>query len=305
MEKRRSSGELTPILHKPPDELLEPFKYLEQTQSKGIRPKLIDAFNVWFKIDEEQLNRIKTIVTMLHNASLLIDDIEDGSNLRRGNPVAHKIFGVPNVLNCSNYVYFLAFEEVNNLGSPEAISSFIEEMLNLHRGQGYDIYWRDSNECPDENRYKQMVIDKTGGLFRLATRLMQAFSENKSDFIPLVNNLGLYYQIRDDYMNLKAEKYMENKSFCEDLTEGKFSFPIIHSIKANPKDRRLLNILRRKTDDVEIKKHAVEYMESTGSFDYTLKVLKEIKEELIKQVEDLGGNEQLIKIVEYLEKSEI
>lgn len=234
-----------------------------------------------------------------------IDDIEDDSKLRRGNPVAHKIFGVPNVLNCSNYVYFLAFEEVNNLGSPEAISSFIEEMLNLHRGQGYDIYWRDSNVCPDENKYKQMVIDKTGGLFRLATRLMQAFSDNKQDFIPLVNNLGLYYQIRDDYINLKGEKYMENKSFCEDLTEGKFSFPIIHSIKANPKDSRLLNILRRKTDDISIKKHAVEYMESTGSFEYTLKVLKEIKEEIIKQVEELGGNDQLLKIIENLEKSEI
>ena len=71
---------------------------------------------------------------------------------------------------------------------------------------------------------------------------MQAFSEDKRDFLPLVNELGLYYQIRDDYINLQSNKYMENKSFCEDLSEGKFSFPIIHSIQSNPNDKRLLSM---------------------------------------------------------------
>lgn len=196
-------------------------------------------------------------------------------------------------------------EHVHNLGSSEANKAFIEELLNLHRGQGWDILWRETNICPDESQYRQMVIDKTGGLFRLATRLMQAFSTNKQDFIPLVNNLGLYYQIRDDYINLRNEKYMENKSYCEDLTEGKFSFPIIHSIKANDQDSRLINILRRKTDDIEVKKHAIEYMESTNSFEYTLEVLKQIKQDIITQVDALGGNEHVMKIVEYLENSEI
>lgn len=46
----------------------------------------------------------------LHNASLLVDDIEDGSKLRRGLPVAHDVFGVPTTLNTANYVYFLALE---------------------------------------------------------------------------------------------------------------------------------------------------------------------------------------------------
>lgn len=47
-----------------------------------------------------------------------------------------------------------------------------------------------------------MVLDKTGGLFRLAVGLMQAFSENKTDYTPLLNSLGLYFQIRDDYVNI-------------------------------------------------------------------------------------------------------
>lgn len=51
---------------------------------------------------------------------------------------------------------------------------------------------------------------------------------------------GLYFQIRDDYCNLSLKEYSENKSFCEDLTEGKFSFPIIHAIQSQSQDKQVL-----------------------------------------------------------------
>lgn len=50
-------------------------------------------------------------------------------------------------------------QKVHNFGGAEATSVFLEELLNLHRGQGYDIYWRDNNTCPTEDEYKQMVLD--------------------------------------------------------------------------------------------------------------------------------------------------
>lgn len=62
------------------------------------------------------------------------------------------------------------------------------------------------------------------------------------DLIPLVNLMGIYYQIRDDYINLQSVKYAQNKSFAEDLTEGKYSFPIIHGITTR-KDHQLSSIL--------------------------------------------------------------
>lgn len=103
-----------------------------------------------------------------------------------------------------------------------------------------EIYWRDNFQCPSEAEYKLMTIRKTGGLFMLAIRLMQLFSENKKDFTRLTAILGLYFQIRDDYCNLSLKEYSENKSFCEDLTEGKFSFPIIHGIKNEGADHQVL-----------------------------------------------------------------
>lgn len=107
-----------------------------------------------------------------------IDDVEDNSNLRRGEPVAHNIFGVAQTINSANYVYFLAMQEITKLGNcSTAIDIFVEELLNLHRGQGMDLYWRDTLTCPSEENYLEMVGNKTGGLFRLAIKLMQAESK--------------------------------------------------------------------------------------------------------------------------------
>lgn len=147
-----------------------------------------------------------------------------------------------------------------------------------------------------------MVVDKTGGLFRLAVGLMQAFAtENKStDFAPLVNNLALYFQIRDDYINLADEEYMKSKSFCEDFTEGKFSFPVIHCIKSDSQDTRILSILKKRTEDIDVKRYAQRVLLEKGSLTYTLQKCRHLKTQILEQIAELGGNEQLVKLVELL-----
>jgi len=277
--------------------ILEPFTYISQVPGKDVRGILIDCFQTWLNIPREMVDKIKTIISYLHNSSLLIDDIEDNSKLRRGVPVAHSIYGTPSTINCANYVYFMALSECHQLNNPKAMEVFVSEMLNLHRGQGYDIMWRDQCHCPTEEEYRAMVLNKTGGLFRLSVGLMQAFSESTTNFTTLLNALGLYFQIRDDFVNISSAAYMLSKSFCEDLTEGKFSFPIIHAIHACPNDSRLLNILRQRSEDENIKRHAVQWMTQCGSISYTRDVLKELKNEVMTEIEKLGGNSVLVKLI--------
>jgi geranylgeranyl diphosphate synthase type 3 len=66
--------------------VLEPFTYISANRGKEIRSKMIAAFNVWLNVPEAQLKTVAKVVSMLHQASLLIDDIEDDSQLRRGAP---------------------------------------------------------------------------------------------------------------------------------------------------------------------------------------------------------------------------
>lgn len=270
--------------------LLQPFVYIQQIPGKQIRSKLALAFNHWLEIPLEKLNLIGEIVQMLHNSSLLIDDIEDNSILRRGIPVAHSIYGVASTINAANYVLFLALEKVQLLDHPEATKVYTEQLLELHRGQGMEIYWRDNFSCPSESDYKLMTIRKTGGLFMLAIRLMQLFSKNKDDYSKLTAILGLYFQIRDDYCNLSLKEYSENKSFCEDLTEGKFSFPIIHAVQTQKNDKQVLHILRQRTIDVEVKKYCINLLEKLGSFEYTRNILDKIDRQAREEVARHGSN---------------
>jgi len=179
---------------------------------------------------------------------------------------------------------------------------FTEQLLELHKGQGMDIHWRDSYTCPSEEEYKLMVKRKTGGLFGLAIRLMQLFSENQIDLSSLFEHLGLFFQIRDDYANLKSTEYEANKSYCEDLTEGKFSFPIIYAINSHPDDHQIMNIVRQRTTDVDVKRYCVQKMTELGAFDYTKTVLIELENGLHSLIANAGGNPFLTKLVTELSK---
>lgn len=341
--------------------LMEPYDYLASNPGKEFRSQLISAFNQWLCVPPSTLRVICRLVQMLHTASLLMDDVEDNSELRRGRPVAHKIYGVPQTINTANYVYFVVFDEIFQLGlmQPQADPAqarlraadlahvVANEMVRLHRGQGMDLFWRDSLICPTEEEYIDMVANKTGGLFRIAVKLMLAHSphyvtsvpelaqtgytspdsprspvfssrsqetaQKAPDLLPLADLIGLLFQIRDDYMNLQSSQYADNKGFAEDLSEGKFSFPIIHSIRAScggalprPLDgahkseshaqekeedaeatleptapvlrnRHLLSVLRQRPTDEATKRYAVAYMRSTTkSFNYTRLVLRSL-----------------------------
>uniref|UniRef100_A0A6U6BZK5 Geranylgeranyl pyrophosphate synthase n=1 Tax=Guillardia theta TaxID=55529 RepID=A0A6U6BZK5_GUITH len=280
--------------------LLEPFNYIGKLPGKGIRPRMIAAFNNWLQVPSEIIEKIADITQKLHNASLMIDDIEDNSKLRRGTPVAHVVYGVPQTLNTANYVYFLALNDLTKLGNSQAVEIFIKEMLNLHRGQGLDIYWRDNSICPTEEEYINMVQNKTGGLFRLSVLLMQCFSSDRQDYIPLVNELGLMYQVMDDYLNLQSMEYHHNKSYCEDLTEGKFSFPIVHSIMSSPGDSALQNILKQRTTDPDVKRYACEMMRASGSFRYTRSFFEQSIQKVKEHISLLGGNKDLQLLVDDL-----
>ena len=194
---------------------------------------------------------------------------------------------------------------------------FSEELLNLHRGQGIEIFWRDTLTVPTESEYFDMISKKTGALFCLGARLFQSLSPTKLDLMPLVYLLGLIFQICDDYKNLFSDQVgletpnqrfvvadpqqMTNaKGYCEDLTEGKFSFPIIHAIRScGNENNDVLNILRLHTTDAKLKEHAVWYMRTqTKSKDYTASVVRELYDETRKLMDAMSlENDLLNKII--------
>ncbi|CAH2241852.1 jg16241 [Pararge aegeria aegeria] len=291
-------------------ELLAPYTHLLQVSGKQMRVKIILALNHWLQVPEDKLRFIVDTVNMLHNGTLLVDDVQDSANIRRGIPTAHRIYGVPITLNATMHIILLSLKEIMKLG-PKASEIYVQDFLEALRGQGTDLYWRENFVCPTEEEYKTMVEQKTGRMLTLSSRVLQLFSEFKTDLTDFVLHLGYYFQMRDDYCNLKQQEALEewpgpedtqaikDATFCDDITEGKFSFPIIHAMKT-PEGSQILNILRQRTQDVQLKKYCVSLLEKVGSLQYTRDVLAKLDRAARAEVARLGGNPQMEAVLDEL-----
>lgn len=264
-----------------------PFEYITSLPSKGVRDAFTDALNVWLAVSEPTVSRIKSLGSRLHSASLMLDDIEDDSGLRRSQPATHKVFGIAQTVNSGCREILKAVNEASQLGVPSAIGITMEALDELHVGQSYDLYWTRHNKRPSKKEYLEMVDGKTGGLFRLLARLTIAASPHRHDaqlssrIEALVSLVGVQFQIRDDYQNLHSADYSDQKGFCEDLDEGKYSFPIIHALSCESQVQILRELLcQRQTPGGLSHEHKVlilERLEQAGSFQYTKDVLKNIQ----------------------------
>ena len=191
----------------------------------------------------------------------------------------------------------------SELSNPSCFRIFIEEMRQLYVGQSYDVYWTHNALCPSISEYLKMVDKKTGGLFRMLTRLMVAESPvggkvTEDDVYLLSCLIGRFFQIRDDYQNLVSADYAKQKGFAEDLDEGKYSFTLIHCIQTVESDAKFTGeamqlrafLMKRRSEGKlshEAKREVLEIMKKTNSLDYTLGILGELHGELGKEVRNL------------------
>ncbi|OJD36442.1 geranylgeranyl pyrophosphate synthase [Diplodia corticola] len=273
--------------------VMAPFHYLKSLPSKGVREKAIDALNIWVGASAESISTIKVIVGDVHALSLMLDDFEDNSPLRRSRPATHGVFGVAQTVNSANFQIVDVIGRAAELNDAEFQRVVIDEMKNLLVGQSMDLYWTYNVSVPTVREYLQMVDGKTGGLFRMISRLMVARSELEPKPLGLdrlMTLLGRYFQIRDDYSNLVSDQYTAAKGFAEDLDEGKCSLILMHALEhGDPTARRLLSgmMQQRRTAGCAGPGHKeliLGILEEAGSLAYTAGVLGALAVELVEEI---------------------
>ncbi|RMI96607.1 hypothetical protein CDV36_016300 [Fusarium kuroshium] len=277
----------------------EPCEYMRLMPSKGVRKSLIDALNDWLRVPKFSINTIEEIIRLLHDASLILDDIEDNSPLRRGKPAVHMLFGHSQAINSANFMSVQAVRASRKLLNQGGVDVLLEDLECLYLGQSLDLYWKFSLKCPTENEYINMIDNKTGGMFRMLIRLMRAESPRFVDisFDRLVLLFGRFFQIRDDYMNLASGQYADSKGFCEDLDEGKFSYPIVYCVEHSPRFKsQILGIFRQRPTALgdrteplsrEVKMHILSCLEVSGALDATLEYANRLEDELELEIDKL------------------
>jgi len=270
------------------------------------------------------------ITEIIHNGTLVIDDIEDNSDLRRGKPCLHKIYKPDVAINVGNAMYFIPLTILAKKRNDRSISEqtlldcyevCISEMAKLHFGQGLDIWWHGAQETeadPTIEQYLQMCAYKTGTLARMSAKLSALICKASPQQVDAIGrfaeSIGVAFQIQDDILNLTGEKFQkESKGVGEDIHEGKRTLMVLHAFKhSSPqKVKRLRQILSSHppmSDQATILE-AIQIIKDAGSIEYAQKKAKEIVSAAWKEVDSLlpenEGKQKLKAFADYLIERDI
>jgi geranylgeranyl diphosphate synthase, type I len=237
--------------------------------------------------DAKQIGAYSIIPELIHNGTLIVDDVEDGSPLRRGKPSLNISHGPDIAVNAGNLLYYLPLIVVQRSALPIETKLRIYELVNtemllLHFGQGSDIAWHKGMATVSEAQYMTMCASKTGTLARLAAKLGAILGRANEDLVGALGafseSIGVAFQIQDDLLNLTGGL---GKVSGEDITEGKMSLPVIKalSVGSAEENAQLLDILRKHSTDPEDIRAAIDIITRLGA----LKQSSEAAGELVAQ----------------------
>lgn len=256
---------------------------------------------------------------LIHNGTLLVDDIEDKSSFRRGKKSLHLIYGEDIAINTGNAMYYLPTllireSSLSDEKKCQVYELINKEMLKLHLGQGMDIYWHKNIPEVTEEEYLQMCSYKTGTLARLSARLGailgNATKKQEKLLGEFAETIGVAFQIQDDIMNIESAQKL-GKTYGDDITEGKISLIVIHTFKnANKKDKeRLKEILRKHTRDKILIYEAIDIIGKYESLEYAKKrareLVKEAWEEITKEFKRSSARDKLEAFAKFLIEREV
>jgi geranylgeranyl diphosphate synthase type I len=187
---------------------------------------------------------VSSSIELIHNFSLIHDDIEDGSETRRGMTTVWKRWGIPRAINIGDAVFILARLSAHRMrdhGVPaETILRLFEILdqacLNLTIGQDMDLAYETRDEVTEEE-YLKMIEGKTSALLAAATSCGGVVAQAKPDLVETLrsfgHHLGLAFQIRDDILGIWGEPEKTGKSSGDDLRTRKKTLPVIIGLRSS------------------------------------------------------------------------
>lgn len=244
---------------------------------KRIRPALVMLGAKEAGGSEETVIRLAAAVEILHTFTLIHDDIEDNSDLRRGDECLHIEHGIPLAINAGDLLFAKSFELASSYG-PLIAERFAKTVCSIAEGQDQDISWSRGDYLPDEKEYVAMIERKAGVLIGFSLEAGYTAVTGKEN-IPIRDYgiaIGAAFQIIDDILGVAGNLKKTGKDIDKDILERKKSLPIIKAIELHPKGRELEQIfLKENKTDSDIKFIRASIQES-GSIDYCKKLVKNI-----------------------------
>jgi len=274
--KRRASlisdaiEQLLPIVH--PRGLYEASRHLVDSGGKRLRPSMLLLAAEAAGGDAEAFVPAAVSIELIHNFTLIHDDIMDNADVRRGRAAVHKLWGESGAILAGDTLYSKAFQVLGKTPAPpelllEAMNVLSSTCTAICEGQWLDLDFEDRAQVSEEE-YMEMVEKKTGVLYgasaSMGAILAGASSEEVRGLDEFGRLTGMGFQLQDDVLDLTAPESVLGKRRGGDLMEGKRTLIMIHAFAHGAK----VDVFGRKDAAPSQIEEAISILQKSGSIDY-------------------------------------
>ncbi len=295
-----------------PENLYQAIRHLPMAGGKRLRPVLAMLICEAVAGSYKKVMPFALAVEIIHNFTLVHDDIMDKSTLRRGMSTVHIEYGESTAIIAGDMLFAKAFEALDQYpreydGFRRLNNHLIRSVIEVCEGQQFDMNFEERLSV-GESEYMEMIRMKTSALFRIACdggALIGGADEQVQNALgEYGTSLGLSFQIRDDYLDMSSDIETLGKDIGNDIRNGKKTIIAVHSLShAKGNHKQILSDIFGKDNatDEEVQK-VYEVFNKLGSIDYAKKKAEEYStkaKDALSVLADTDAKQILIDLADY------
>lgn len=300
-----------------PSILAEATRHLLKAGGKRLRPCLVMTACEAVGGRATDAVEAAAALELLHNFTLIHDDIMDRDEFRRNVKTVHTLWGEPMAIIAGDALFAKVFEAVAaNARRLKLERERVVELLETISGAAFEICRGQALDMPtegcgemSEEKYMRMVSMKTGALIEASAKVGGILGRGKPDQVRKLASygrlIGVAFQMRDDVLGVKGEEEEFGKPVGSDIREGKHTLIVIRALsKASREDRaKLLKAFGKRDASQEEIKAAIEVLDRTGAIDYVEKRARKLITEAKSKLEGLPASkakEALLELADFV-----
>jgi len=283
-----------------------------QAGGKKLRPFLAMVSCGALDGDENDAIKPGLSIELIHNFTLIHDDIMDDDDLRRGRQTLHKKEGLPTAINVGDALFALSFRLISEMDvEPVKIKQVLYEIsqavLKVAEGQEEDMRFETTFDII-EDEFIEMIEKKTSYLFQAAARCGAIVADASEEQVEMLGEyarkMGIAFQVQDDYLDLMGNQNDLGKPVGSDIKAGKRTLMVIHALQNLEDDdrNRLVEILENDSTQEEVDE-AIDLLNKYDSIEYCRELAVEYAnsaKDSIKSLQESNHKNILISLVDYM-----
>jgi geranylgeranyl pyrophosphate synthase len=288
------------------DLVSEAIGHLFSSGGKRIRPSLALLSGRLYPADLDKIVSLAAAVEMLHTATLVHDDVVDGSLLRRGSPTLNAKWSPGATILTGDYIFARAADLAAQTNNVRVMQIFARTLMTIVSGELRQQFSNNEERQTREDYFKR-IYAKTASMFELATEaagvLINASEDEIKVLLDFGHDLGIAFQIMDDVLDLIGDASQVGKPVAHDLREGIVTLPVIEYLLMQPADRRVDDMLNNgHRDDT----HVLPIVESVRASGAINKAVEEARgyvrraQAALRYLPDNGARQAMLDLSEYV-----